>query len=199
MMKRVTAGLAAIVLMCLLMNPVLADGSAGDALFTAYQKMLDSRYVADTVSTDAKGRQTKTRVEFDSMTRFRATTDDSAFVVLPEGVWMRSGNGEWMQPPFDMSGMIKHMLPMAMDEVRAGTSNIKDEGVRTVDGQDLRAISYAVNTRVMGISVSSQNTVFLDGSGRIVRSESDSTAMKQKTHAVQTIRYDDSIRITAPN
>ena len=48
-----------IVLMCLLMNPVLADGSAGDALFTAYQKMLDSRYVADTVSTDAKGRQTR--------------------------------------------------------------------------------------------------------------------------------------------
>jgi hypothetical protein len=40
--------------------------------------------------------------------------------------------------------------------------------------------------------------VFLDGSGKIVRSESDSTVMKQTSHTVQTIRYDDSIRVTAP-
>ncbi|MFZ1795338.1 MAG: hypothetical protein WAU14_01160, partial [Dokdonella sp.] len=107
-------------------------------------------------------------------------------------------NGEWMQPPIDMSAMFKGMLPMAMDEVRSGTTNVKDEGMRTINGQDLRAISYDVDSKVMGISVSSHNTVFLDDSGKIVRSESDSTVMKQTSHTVQTLRYDDSIRVTAP-
>ena len=198
MMKRLTAGLAVALLTCLLMNSALADGSARDALLNAYQKMIDARYVADSVSTDAKGRKSNSTLEFDSMNRFRATTDDSAVVVLPEGTWMRSGNGDWMQPPVDMSGMFKRMLPMVMEEVRSGISNVKDEGMRNIDGQDLRAISYDVNTKVMSISVSSHNTVFLDGSGKIVRSESDSTAMGQKSHTVQTIRYDDSIRISAP-
>ena len=198
MMKRLTTGFAVALLACLFMHSALADGSAHDTLLNAYQKMIDARFVSDSVSTDGKGRKTNSKVEFDSMNRFRATTDDTAIVVLPEGTWMRSGNGEWMQPPIDMSGMLKRMLPMALDEVRSGTSNVKDEGMRNVEGQDLRAISYDVNTKVMGFSVSSHNTVFLDGSGKIVRSESDSTAMKQKSHTVQTIRYDDSIRISAP-
>ena len=197
-MKRLTAGFAVALIACLFMHSALADGSAHDVLLNAYQKMIDARFVSESVSTDAKGRKTNSKVEFDSMNRFRATTDDTAIVVLPEGTWMRSGNGEWIQPPIDMSGMLKRMLPMAMDEVRSGTSNVKDEGMRNVEGQDLRAISYDVNTKVMGFSVSSHNTVFIDGSGKIVRSESDSTAMKQKSHTVQTIRYDDSIRISAP-
>lgn len=175
-----------------------ADDGARDVLFAAYQKMVDSRFVSESVSTDAKGRKTNSKVEFDSMKRFRATTDDTAIVVLPEGIWMRSGKDDWIQPPIDMSAMVKRMLPMAMDEVRSGTSNVKDEGMRNIDGQDLRAISYDTNTKIMGFSVSSHNTVFIDGSGKIVRSESDSTAMKQKSHVVQTIRYDDSIRISAP-
>ena len=199
-MKRLTAGFAFAfaLLSCLLMNSALADGSTRDVLMNAYQKMMDARYVADSVSTDAKGRKTNSTLEFDTMQRFRATTDDTAIVVVPEGTWMRSGNGEWMQPPIDMSAMFKRMLPMVMDDVRSGTSNIKDEGSRDVGSQQLRVISFDVNTKVMGFSVSSHNTVFLDGSGKIVRSESDSTAMGQKSHTVQTIRYDDSIRISAP-
>jgi hypothetical protein len=50
----------------------------------------------------------------------------------------------------------------------------------------------------MGFSVSSHNKVFIDESGRVVRSESDSEAMGNKSHTVQTIHYDDSIRISAP-
>ena len=34
-----------------------AEGSARDVLFAAYQKMIDSRYVAESVSTDEKGRK----------------------------------------------------------------------------------------------------------------------------------------------
>lgn len=175
-----------------------ADGSAQDLLFAAYQKMVDSRFVSESVSTDAKGHKSQSKVEFDSMKRFRATTDDTTIVILPEGTWMRSGKGDWMQPPIDMSGMVKRILPMAMDEVRSGTSNVVDGGMRNVDGQNLRAISYDTNTKIMGISVSSHTTAFIDDGGKIVRSESESTAMGKKNHVEQTIRYDDSIRISAP-
>ncbi|MBL0221927.1 MAG: hypothetical protein IPQ17_04065 [Xanthomonadales bacterium] len=197
-MARMFTGVALALLACLSALPALADGDARDALFNAYQKMVSAHYVADTVTVDGKGQKSNSTLEFETMNRFRATTGDTAMVVLPEGVWMRSGNGEWMQPPIDMSAMFKGMLPMAMDEVRSATTNVKDEGMRTINGQDLRAISYDVDSKVMGISVSSHNTVFLDDSGKIVRSESDSTVMKQTSHTVQTLRYDDSIRVTAP-
>ncbi|SFN46399.1 hypothetical protein [Dokdonella immobilis] len=180
-------------------SPALAAGDASSALFDAYAKMIDSRCVAETVSSDAKGRENRSKVEFDTINRIRVTTDQASFIVLPEGTWMRTGGGEWMKPPIDMSAMFKRLVPSTLEEIRAGTRNIRDEGMQTVEGQNLRAVSYDVDTQVMGISVSSHNTVFIDASGRIVRSVSDGEAMGQKTHSVQKIRYDDSISISAPD
>ena len=178
---------------------VRADGDVREALFSAYEKMTQSRCATDTVATDAKGNETRSTVEFDTISRFRVSTDQASFVVLPEGTWMRSGEGAWTKPPIDMSAMFKRLLPSTLEEARAGTSNIKDEGMQTVGGAKLRAISYDVNTKIMGIAVSSHNLVYIDDAGRIVRSVSDGQAMGHKTHSVQTIRYDDSIRITAPD
>ncbi|MGB0134477.1 hypothetical protein, partial [Dokdonella sp.] len=138
------------------------------------------------------------KVEFDTSQRMSVTTDAISLIILPEGTWMRSGGGDWSKPPIDMSAMVKRLVPSTIEEVRAGTSNVKDLGMQSVDGQELRAISYDVNTKIMGIAVSSQNVAYLDASGHIVRSVSDGEAMGRKSHTVQTIRYDDSIRITAP-
>lgn len=195
--RRGFAGL--LVCLSMLAVPGLALADAQQDLFSAYEKMLGSRVATDTVSTDEKGRQTKARIEYDTIQRVRIVTDQVSFVVLPEGTWMRSGDGAWSQPPFDMGKMFKQLLPRTMDEVRAGTRNIKDEGMKSIDGKSLRGISYDVDTKVMGISVSSHNTVYLDREGRIVYSESDGVAMGKKTHSVQDIRYDESIRITPPN
>jgi hypothetical protein len=198
-MSRILAIASALLLMCtVLSSPASADGSARDVLFAAYQKMMNARYAADSVSTDAKGRETRSKVEFDSISRFRATTDQTSFVVTPEGTWMRNGDSDWIKPPVDMSAMFKRLLPATMDDIRSGTSNIQDEGTKNIDGASVRVISYDVNTKIMGFSVSSHNKVAIDESGRVVRSESDSEAMGNKSHTVQTIRYDDSIRISAP-
>ncbi len=193
--------LAGLLAVCFVVIPgtAAADGSARDALFAAYQNMINSRYAADSVSTDEKGRETHSKVEFDTISRFRATTNNASFVVLPEGTWMRSGKGDWIQPPIDMSGMLKRLIPSTLDEIRSGTSNIKDEGTQTINGASVRVIGYDVATTIMGISVTSHNTVFIDDAGRIVRSISDGAAMGHKTHTVQNVRYDDSIRISAPN
>jgi hypothetical protein len=183
----------------LLAAPAFALADAQTALFAAYQKMLDSRVATETVSTDESGKQTKAHSEFDTIDRVRVVTDQVSFVILPEGTWMRSGNGAWSQPPFDMSKMFKQLLPRTLEEVRAGTKNIKDEGEKSVNGQNTRALSYDVDTRIMGIAVSSHTTIYIDADGRIVRSESDGVAMGKKTHSVQDIRYDDSIRVKAPD
>jgi len=189
-------------LSCLLLAgfPTDARADVRDDLHAAYAKMLGSRFVTETVATDQKGRQTRSRAEFDTIQRIRVSTDSGGFVILPEGTWMRSGtDGAWSKPPFDLGGMLGNLLPQSLDEMRAGTKNIRDEGMRSVDGVSLRAISYDVDTRIMGISVSSQTVAFIDSDGRIVRSESDGVAMGRKTRSVQTTRYDDSIRVSAPD
>lgn len=175
-----------------------ADAGAEQSLFSAYQTMLGSRCATETLSRDEKGREARTRTEFDTLERIRVSTDQVSFVILPEGTWMRSGDGDWMQPPIDMSAMFKALLPMTINEVRSGTRNIKDEGMKTIDGATLRAVSYDLSTTIMGITVNSHVTAYLDEAGRIVRSESDGEAKGRKSHVVQTIRYDDSIRISAP-
>jgi len=182
-----------------LSSPASALSDAREALFAAHQRMLDSKVSTETVTTDKKGRETRVRTEFDTLSRVRVTSDDMSLVILPEGTWMRSGNGEWTRPPIDMSKMFKQVIPATLEEAKAGTRNIRDLGERNVDGQTLRAISYDVETRIMGITMASSNTVYIDAGGRIVRSESEGTAMGQTTRSVQTIRYDDSIRISAPN
>ena len=98
---------------------------------TPTQNMINSRCVAETVATDAKGRENRSQVEFDTINRIRVTSDQASFIVLPEGTWMRTGGGEWMQPPIDMSAMFKRLVPSTLEEIRAGTSNIRDEGMQT--------------------------------------------------------------------
>jgi hypothetical protein len=180
-------------------RPGLALGTPAEALNQAFELMLESRGVIETVARDGSGEPTRSRLEFDTLQRMRMTSDQTSMIVIPEGTWMRSGNDDWMQPPFDMSGMIQRLLPVSREALRSGTSNFRDEGVQSVDGVELRVISYDMATKVMGIAVKSHNTTYIDGSGRIVRTVSDGEAMGRKTHSEQTIRYDDSIRVIAPN
>jgi hypothetical protein len=179
--------------------PALALDSASDALTRAYDAMLNSRGVIDSVATGADGKPANSRIEFDTLKRLRMTSDETSMIMLPEGTWMRTGGTDWIQPPIDMSAMFERLLPASREVLRTGTRNIRDEGVKSIDGAELRVISYDITTKMMGITVNSRNTTYLDASGRIVRTISDGEAMGQKTHSVQTIRYDDSIRVMAPN
>lgn len=194
------SSLAAVLgLLALVATPGQARADAGDVLYAAYQKMLGSKFSTTAVTTDAKGKQSTARTDFESIERMRITSDTGSFIVLPEGVWMRSSaEGEWMKPPFDVGGMLKQVLPRSLSDLRANAKNVRDEGQRTIDGQSLRAITHDLDMKVMGISVSSTTTTFIAADGRIVRTESTGTAMRQKTSTVQEVRYDDSIRVTAP-
>ena len=194
-MAHVFARTTAVALLFLLL-PGLALADARADLVSAYQKMMDGRFESQTVTSDG-GKEQRIVAQYDTMHRVHLTTPDTEIVMTPEGTWMRAGD-EWMQPPFDMSGMFKHLMPTTAEQLQSGLSNVKDEGMQSVDGKSLRAISYDQKMSVMGIDVTSHNKAFLDPGGRIVRAESTGEAMGRKSSTVQTIRYDDSIRVEKP-
>jgi hypothetical protein len=169
---------------------------ARDDVFKAYQKLMASRFAVDITTTGDSG-AIKSHGEYDTVERIHFRNDRMEMIVVPEGTWMKTGK-DWMQPPMDMSGMVKQFIPKSIDDLRAMTKNAADQGATTWNGQSVHAYSYDVDTTVMGIHVTSTNKIFLNSSGQIVHAESDGQAMGKKSHTVQDIRYDDSIRVNPP-
>jgi hypothetical protein len=169
---------------------------ARDDVFKAYQKLMASRFAVDITTTGDSG-AIKSHGEYDTVERIHFRNDRMEMIVVPEGTWMKTGK-DWMQPPMDMSGMVKQFIPKSIDDLRAMTKNAADQGATTWNGQSVHAYSYDVDTTVMGIHVTSTNKIFLNSSGQIVHAESDGQAMGKKSHTVQDIRYDDSIRVDPP-
>jgi hypothetical protein len=181
----------------LLAAPTFARADAKADLLAAQQKMMDSRFVTEIVST-SQGDDTRVEGRFDTIKRIHMITPQAEIIMLPEGTWMKAGDS-WMKSPIDMSNMVKSFMPDVASDLANTISNVKDEGMQKVGDLSLRAISYDQEMTVMGQTVKSHNTVYLDGTGLVVRSKSTGTAMGQTTSSVQSIRYDDSIRVRAPN
>jgi hypothetical protein len=170
---------------------------AREDVFKAYQKLMASRFAVD-ITTAGDGGTLKSRGEYDTVDRIHFRNDRMEMIVVPEGTWMKTAGADWMQPPMDMSGMVKQFVPKSIGDLRSSTKNAVDEGATTWNGQSVHAYSYDVDTTVMGIHVTSSNRIFLDAAGRIVHAESDGQAMGKKSHTTQDIRYDDKIRVNPP-
>ena len=176
-----------------------AGVTAADAredIFKAYQKMMGARFAVG-MSTVSGGKTTKAHSEYETVERIHLKTDSMELIVLPEGTWMRAG-GAWTQPPVDMSGMVKQFIPKSIDDLRAATKSATDDGMTTWSGQPMHAYTYAIDTKVMGIHVTSTNKIFVNTAGQIVHAQSNGEAMGKQSQTTQDIRYDDSIRVTAP-
>lgn len=169
---------------------------ARDDVFKAYQKLMASRFAVD-INTVGDKTTMKSHGEYDTVDRIHFRNDRMEMIVLPEGTWMKTG-ADWIQPPMDMSGMVKQFVPKSIDDLRAMTKNAADQGTTTWNGQSVHAYTYDVDTTVMGIHVTSTNKIFLNATGQIVHAESDGEAMGRKSHTTQDIRYDDSIRVSRP-
>ncbi|HJT99020.1 MAG TPA: hypothetical protein VJ696_11965 [Rhodanobacteraceae bacterium] len=179
---------------------VSASALAADAredVFKAFQKMMGSRFSVD-ITTAAGDDTMRSHGEYDTVQRIHFKNDRMEMIVVPEGTWMRTGS-EWTRPPVDMSGMVRQFVPKTIDDLRAGTKSATDEGMSSWNGIPVHVYGFVVDTTVMGIHVTSSNRIYVDASGRIVHSEGDGEAMGRKSHTTQDIRYDDSIRVTAPH
>jgi hypothetical protein len=173
-----------------------AHAASIEPVAQAYQKLTHARSRSETTITDEKGQVTHSRTEFDTYERIHAKTEHAEFIVLPEGTWMKTG-GSWNKPPVDVSSMVKHFLPLSEEVVRSA-KNVTDDGMTTWQGQPAHAYSYDTDATFMGIHATGHAKSYLNAAGQIVGSEIDSVAMGKKTHNVQTITYDDSIRVKAP-
>jgi hypothetical protein len=169
---------------------------ARDDVFKAYQKLMGSRFAVDMDTTSDSGAM-KSHGEYDTVERIHFKNDKMEMIVIPEGTWMKTGK-DWMQPPMDMSGMVKQFIPKSIDDLRASTKNAVDQGATTWNAQNVHAYAYDVDTTIMGIHVTSTSKIFVNAAGQIVHAESDGQAMGRKSHTTQDIRYDDGIRVNAP-
>jgi len=185
-------------MLCSLMVVVEAAAAADarEDVFRAYQKMMDSRFTVDITTVSDKDTM-RSHGDYDTVERIHFKNDKMEMIVIPEGTWMRTGN-EWMKPPVDMSGMVKQFIPKSVDDMRAATKSATDGGMTTWNGAPAHALTYEVDTTIMGIHVVSTNKIYVNGAGQIVHAESDGEAMGRKSHTTQDVRYDDSIRVVAP-
>ncbi|HET6545567.1 MAG TPA: hypothetical protein VFG55_02345 [Rhodanobacteraceae bacterium] len=195
-MRQPTGIVLLIALLFVGVAPVAARADARADLLAAQQKMMDSRFVIDMNST-SDGETTKMHSEYDTIKRIHAKTPDMELVILPDGTWMRSADGEWQQQPL-MSMMVKRFVPMSVEDMKDSITNVEDEGMKQWKGKPARVISWDTETRVLLFKVQSHNRAWIDGNGRIVHTEAESTTRGRKTGVSQDIRYDDSIRVVAP-
>jgi hypothetical protein len=176
--------------------PQVSSAASIEPVSQAFQKLVQARSRSETTVTDDKGQVTHSRAEFDTFDRIHTVTDHGEFIVLPEGTWMKTGDN-WTKPPVDMSGMIKRFLPGG-DEVMRSAKNVSDDGMTTWQGQPVHAYSYDTDTVVMGAHAAGHSKSYINATGQIVGNETDSETRGKKIHSVQTVAYDDSIRVKAP-
>lgn len=175
-----------------------AERKAADAIFAAYAKMLDSRFAIDIRSTDDKGHPTQALAEYETLSRFHVKTDRFELVSTPEGTWVKADQAGWTRSPVEMAAMVKQFVPKSAAELQASSSHMKDEGATTWNGQPAHAYSYDTDLKVAGTEVKAHNKVLINPAGLLVRSESEGEAMGVKSHSVQDVRYDDSIKVMPP-
>lgn len=174
-----------------------AERKAAGAIFTAYNKMLESKFSVDVHTTDDKGNKMQAFAEYDGLTRIHVKTDRMEIVSTPEGTWVKAGGEGWAQPPSDMAAMVRQFVPKSAKELQASSTNVKDEGPTTWNGQPAHAYSYDVDTQVMAVNVKSHNKVII-ADGLLVRSESEGEAQGIKSTSVQDIKYDKNLKVTMP-
>lgn len=175
-----------------------AERKAAGAVFTAYNKMLASKFAVDVNTTDDKGNKSHAFAEYEGLDRIHVKTDAMEIISTPEGTWIRAEQAGWARPPSEMAGMVKQFVPKSAAELQASSHNIKDEGPVTWNGKPAHKYSYDTDIDVMGANVKAHNVVIIDKDGFLVHSVSDGEALGTKSHSVQDVRYGDDIKVGPP-
>lgn len=198
--------LFALVLACVGLAPaaVRADDLAARAeLMGLWAKMFDARdlaFSAKIASTDKKGRVTNSEMRTNWPNKFHMKSQESEFIIIGDGTWMKPEGGNWMKFPMSMSKMIDAYKPEMMKASMEGTRNVRMLGDESVNGRDCKVFAYDFDVKMMGIRSAGTSTIYLDkASGYPTRIETDGEAMGQRSKTVVDYSYDPDIRIVAPN
>ncbi|MCL2872763.1 MAG: hypothetical protein FWF41_07300 [Betaproteobacteria bacterium] len=177
----------------------LALAAPLDDVSAAMKKMENARYRAEMTITDEKGSVIKSVVEHDGPDRSHMKMDTHEMIMLPDARWMRAGNGKWMKSPSDPNRPnMKNSEASMRDKMLRNAKEVRDEGMTTFNGQAVRAYHADFDMDMGGLHVISHGRFYLNAAGQLVGSESDGEALGKKSHTVQKITYDNSIRVQAP-
>ena len=128
--------------------------------------------------------------------QFDITMPQGRMIMSKKGTWMQR-DGKWMKMPDAMRKMVGNQVGMAGTQSMKNVTNLKCLGNQTYDGASYTAFDFDSSATVMGIASTSHATMYVsDGKPAVVIV--DGQAMGRKSHTVQKITYDPSLKITEP-
>lgn len=118
-------------------------------------------------------------------------------IMLKEGTWMLMG-GKWMAMPGNLSAMVEQNVKSGLETGWKGATNAQCEGAQAIEGQTLNKFELDSSSERMGFKANSHVTLYANDKGLPQIIMVDGEAMGKKSHTVQHITYDPSIKITPP-
>lgn len=182
----------------LMLAPCLSVAASIGPIVQSYEKLGQARGRMEIVRTDEQGHEARSITEFDTFDRVHVRQGNSEIIALPEGTWVRSGDGKWAKRDVDILGPFKRGMSAAEKALYSST-NLVDVGATTWQGKTAHAWSYDLDMTLGNLRSITRNKVYLDAAGRARGFEIDGVMEGHKFRSVQTFTYDDSVRVNAPN
>jgi hypothetical protein len=180
-----------------------ADDGARTELIALWQKMFDARdlaFSADIVTTDKKGRETRSQMRTNWPNRFHMKSADTEFIIIGDSTWMKPEGQGWMKFPMSMKKIIDQYTPEVMKASMDGMTNVRHVGDEDVDGVSCKVFSYDFDVKVMGFRSKGTSTIYLSkDTGYPARVVTDGEALGERSKTVVDYSYDPNIRVGAPN
>lgn len=128
--------------------------------------------------------------------QFDINMPQGRMIMTKNGAWMQKG-GKWTKMPDTMRKMLGANVAQGAASSLKNIINTKCLGAQDFEGNSHTTYEFDTSGVAMGIKSKSHVTLYVDD-GKPVVMVIDGEAMGRKSHTVQKITYDASIKITEP-
>jgi hypothetical protein len=120
------------------------------------------------------------------------------FIILDKNTYMRAG-GAWSVSPMDAGTMISGLLSSVSQDVIDGIKDVKLAGPDSVNGVPSFVYTYTTSIDLGGSQITSNIKLWVGvANGLPLKQEVDGEFAGVKSHTVQLVEYDKTIKIEAP-
>lgn len=185
--------------------PSFLTGAPNEVLLAAMRRQLKSGpYRTKTVVTADKS-TSEIVGEIVPPDKMRMTLDAGGTMIeqiyIGDKGWIKNG-GKWTASPGSVAAVLRQFSEEYVADMANTISDVKLAGADVVDGAPTMAFTYNMDmnkSTTMKADVKSSVKVWIRVSdGLVVKQEIDGQAMGVKSHSVQTVQYDPTIKIEPP-
>lgn len=189
-------------------EPSGTGGPVVDVLRRATQQQLKQKSYRATQTTVnlASDEKITSSVEYLAPDRYRVIQNvpgrqKREIILVGNKGYIREGNGEWQQAPFDIGALVKAFRdPAALNQLLKGVKNGKQVGQERVNGVQTRVYTYdSTFDNPSGEDIRSKNRIWIGAKdGLPYKSESEGEFANVKSKTTSIYDYKAEIKIEAP-